>query len=79
MRQSIMSRGILETLLELSHVLGEENRQLAILGEGNTSAKIDEEIFLVKASGSCLQTLAKDDLVTCRCGALLPMLDQSEM
>ena len=25
-----------DTLLELSHFLGEEKRQLAILGEGNT-------------------------------------------
>ena len=36
-----MSTTILETLLELSHFLGEEKRQLAILGEGNTSARVD--------------------------------------
>ena len=74
MSQNIMSKATLETLLELSHFLGEENRQLAILGEGNTSAKIDEETFLVKASGSCLRTLTRDDLVSCRFDALLPML-----
>ena len=74
-----MSATTLATLLELSHFLGEEKRQLAILGEGNTSAQVDELTFLVKASGSCLQTLAKDDLVACRFDALLPMLDQDEM
>jgi len=74
-----MSTTTLETLLELSHFLGEEKRQLAILGEGNTSAQVDDQTFLVKASGSCLQTLAKDDLVACRFDALLPMLDQDEM
>ena len=79
MSQNIMSKATLETLLELSHFLGEENRQLAILGEGNTSAKIDEETFLVKASGSCLRTLTRDDLVSCRFDALLPMLDHEEM
>ena len=68
-----------DTLLELSHFLGEEKRQLAILGEGNTSARIDEHTFLVKASGSCLQTLTSEDLVACRFDSLLPMLDQDAM
>ena len=74
-----MSATTLETLLELSHFLGEEKRQLAILGEGNTSARIDEHTFLVKASGSCLQTLTSEDLVACRFDSLLPMLDQDTM
>ena len=74
-----MSATTLETLLELSHFLGEEKRQLAILGEGNTSAQVDESTFLVKASGSCLQTLATDDLVACRFDALLSMLDHDKM
>jgi rhamnose utilization protein RhaD (predicted bifunctional aldolase and dehydrogenase) len=68
-----------DTLLELSHFLGEERRQLAILGEGNTSAQVDEHTFLVKASGSCLQTLTSEDLVACRFDSLLPMLDQDTM
>ena len=38
-------------LLELSHELGAEHRQLAILGEGNTSTKLSDETFFVKASG----------------------------
>ena len=58
-------------LLSLSHFLGEEHRQLAILGEGNTSAKLDDDRFLVKASGSCLQTLGEDDVVACRFDKLL--------
>ncbi|MCO8124880.1 class II aldolase/adducin family protein [Stieleria sp. TO1_6] len=70
---------ILKAMLELSHFLGEESRQLAILGEGNTSAKIDDESFLVKASGSCLQTLGEDDAVACRFDRLLPMLDQDDV
>ncbi|QDT08259.1 class II aldolase/adducin family protein [Planctomycetes bacterium K23_9] len=70
---------ILQSMLELSHFVGQEHRDLAILGEGNTSAKIDEETFLVKASGSCLETLREDDAVACRFDALLPMLDQDDI
>lgn len=69
----------LNELLSLSHFLGEEHRNLAILGEGNTSAKIDDDSFLVKASGSCLQTLAEDEVVACRFDKLMPMLDQDSL
>lgn len=69
----------LQAMLELSHFLGQDNRNLAILGEGNTSAKVDEETFLVKASGSCLETLGEDDAVACRFDALLPMLDENDI
>lgn len=66
-------------LLELSHFLGKEDRELAILGEGNTSAAIDDQTFLVKASGSSLQTLGEDDVVECRFDALLPLLDRDNL
>ena len=66
-------------LLELSHELGAEHRQLAILGEGNTSARCDDETFLVKASGSSLATLKETDLVECRFASLLPMLDRDDL
>ena len=69
----------LQSMLELSHFVGQEHRDLAILGEGNTSAKIDDETFLVKASGSCLETLGEDDAVACRFDALLPMLDENDI
>jgi len=66
-------------LLALSHQLGEEARQLAILGEGNTSARLGEETFLVKASGSSLSTLAENDIVECRFAPLLSMLERSDL
>ena len=69
----------IDELLELSRFLGEEHRNLAILGEGNTSAKIDEQSFFVKASGSCLQTLSEQDVVACRFEKLLPMLEEAEL
>ena len=66
-------------LLKLSRELGLEGRGLAILGEGNTSCRLDHDTFLVKASGSTLGSLREDQLVACRFSALLPLLDAGEM
>ena len=66
-------------LIALSHDLGAEHRDLAILGEGNTSAKIDEKTFIVKASGSSLGTLAEGDIVECRFAPLLSMLKREDL
>jgi rhamnose utilization protein RhaD (predicted bifunctional aldolase and dehydrogenase) len=64
-------------LLRLSHELADPRHPLAILGEGNTSARLGEDSFLVKASGSSLGALREQDVVECRLSALLPLLDQS--
>jgi rhamnose utilization protein RhaD (predicted bifunctional aldolase and dehydrogenase) len=48
------SSGILKQLIGLCHDLGREDRQLAILGEGNVSADLGGGEFYVKASGSQL-------------------------
>ncbi|HEY9078040.1 MAG TPA: class II aldolase/adducin family protein [Anaerolineaceae bacterium] len=50
-------QAILKELIQLSRELGQESRQLAILGEGNTSADCGDGTFWVKASGSQLGTL----------------------
>ena len=65
-----------QALLDLSHELGAGHRQLAILGEGNTSAKLSDGTFLVKASGSNLETLRDDDLIRCHSAPLLALLDE---
>jgi len=44
----------LEELTRLSLELGDPARDLVILAEGNTSARIDEDTFWVKASGTSL-------------------------
>lgn len=58
-----MHTELLTQLLDLSHWLGEPSRELAILGEGNTSASIGDGTFLVKASGSSLGTLTEKHVV----------------
>ena len=62
-------------LLALSHEFGE--RELVILGEGNTSARISDDSFLVKASGSSLGCLTDKQLTECRFKDLLKALDAS--
>ncbi|MFZ0828540.1 MAG: class II aldolase/adducin family protein [Verrucomicrobiia bacterium] len=74
-----MQNPITQDLLNLSHEIGREDRGLALLGEGNTSARLTGETFLVKASGTCLGTLKEDDVVECRLSALLPMLDMENL
>jgi rhamnose utilization protein RhaD (predicted bifunctional aldolase and dehydrogenase) len=74
-----MQESILTELLSLSHEIGREDRGLAILGEGNTSGRLGDETFLVKASGTCLGTLEAQDLVECRSSALLPLLERDSM
>lgn len=63
------------SLLQLSHDLGSDRLRMAILGEGNTSVRLDGETFAVKASGSNLATLTEDGVAVCRFDKLLPLLD----
>jgi rhamnose utilization protein RhaD (predicted bifunctional aldolase and dehydrogenase) len=69
----------LKELLALSHDLGAEHRHLAILGEGNTSAKLDGDTFLVKASGSNLGTLREEQVVECRAAGILELMDRASV
>jgi rhamnose utilization protein RhaD (predicted bifunctional aldolase and dehydrogenase) len=66
-------------LLALSHGLGREDRRLAILGEGNTSIRVDAATFLVKSSGSNLATLSPLGVTACRPDGLLALLEQKRM
>ena len=63
-------------LVQLSHELGREERKLAILGEGNVSARVGKGDFLVKASGSSLANLTASDLTLCRVEPVLQLLDR---
>jgi rhamnose utilization protein RhaD (predicted bifunctional aldolase and dehydrogenase) len=49
-------REILQSLIDLSREVGKPEAGLVILGEGNTSAGVDEKTFYVKASGTELAT-----------------------
>jgi rhamnose utilization protein RhaD (predicted bifunctional aldolase and dehydrogenase) len=70
---------LLQDLLNLSHEIGREDRGLSLPGEGNTSARVDDKTFLVKASGFNLRTLTESEVVGCRFSALLPLLEQGSL
>ena len=74
-----MPTPIIQDLLTLSHEIGREDRGLAILGEGNTSVRLSDDTFAVKASGTCLGTLKEEDTVECRFSALLPLLEKQSL
>jgi rhamnose utilization protein RhaD (predicted bifunctional aldolase and dehydrogenase) len=66
-------------LIHLAHELGREERQLAILGEGNVSVKLSDSQFAVKASGSALATLTDRDVTLCRTEQVLSILQQPDV
>ena len=72
-----MSAEAIQPLLELSHQLGSDRLRMAILGEGNTSVRLDDDTFAVKASGSNLATLTAADVTSCAFERLLPLLDKT--
>jgi len=69
----------LKALLDLSHEIGREDRQLAILGEGNTSMKLNNEQFVIKASGCCLATLTQNEVTVCDTGKVLGILEKRQL
>jgi rhamnose utilization protein RhaD (predicted bifunctional aldolase and dehydrogenase) len=76
--QTGLTMSILDEIISLSRELGREDRRLAILGEGNTSCRIDDKTFLVKASGSSLSTMSTGDVTECRFEPLLALLDEPD-
>ena len=74
----IMMNAPLEELLRLSHEIGRQDRGLAILGEGNTSARISDDEFFVKASGSCLENLRSDQVTRCLSSKVLTLMESGD-
>jgi rhamnose utilization protein RhaD (predicted bifunctional aldolase and dehydrogenase) len=70
-----MKDSVLQELVALSHHLGEEGRDYVVVGEGNTSARIDEDTFWIKASGSYLGRARPEDFVEVQRRQVLTLLD----
>ena len=62
-------------LVEMSRALGDPAADCVILGEGNTSARIDEETFWIKASGAQLPTITAEGFVRVRFAPVLELVD----
>jgi rhamnose utilization protein RhaD (predicted bifunctional aldolase and dehydrogenase) len=70
---------ILTELVTMSRNLGDPARDLAILGEGNTSARAGADTFWVKASGVELRTIGPEGFVQVRFEPVLSMLQAGHL
>jgi rhamnose utilization protein RhaD (predicted bifunctional aldolase and dehydrogenase) len=70
-----MGSSRLTELVGLSRSLGLPERDLAVLGEGNTSARLDDGTFLVKASGTSLADANDASFVKMDLGRTISILD----
>lgn len=70
---------LLDQLLELTHTLGDPARDCVILSEGNTSARVDDETFWVKASGSRMSDASAETFVQVHAGAVLDLLEAPDL
>ena len=70
---------ILEELIKLSLDVGREDRALAILGEGNTSADVGDGTFWIKASGTSLSTANAASFSHIRMDAVLQYVERPHM
>lgn len=66
-------------LLSLARTLGDPTADLAILAEGNVSAREDEESFQVKASGFSMRTIGPEGFVQVRFAPILAAFDAGEL
>jgi len=69
-------REILQSLIDLSREVGKPEAGLVILGEGNTSAGVDEKTFYVKASGTELGTADEATFVLVEREPVLTLLER---
>jgi rhamnose utilization protein RhaD (predicted bifunctional aldolase and dehydrogenase) len=70
-----MREALLRQLVDMSRYLGDPGRTYAILGEGNTSARMDDDTFFVKASGTTLGTIDAQGFVELSVSRVLTILD----
>jgi rhamnose utilization protein RhaD (predicted bifunctional aldolase and dehydrogenase) len=69
----------LQDLIELTRGLGRPDRDLAVLAEGNTSARTGPDRMLVKASGSRMAGATAEDFVEVDTARLLALLEQDDL
>lgn len=70
---------LLDQLTWLSREIGRDDRHLAILGEGNTSADAGDGTFWIKASGGNLATLDPSGLTRVRFDTIMAAIDDASL
>jgi rhamnose utilization protein RhaD (predicted bifunctional aldolase and dehydrogenase) len=69
----------LQKLIIMSNTLGSDAYDCAILGEGNTSAKVNADTFLVKASGTQLGSIEAGGFVNVQFAPIIEALQQESL
>lgn len=70
---------VLGQLVQMSRHLGLPEHDYVILGDGNTSARIDRATFWVKASGAALYRIPRSAFVQVALAPVLEMLGEKEL
>ena len=70
---------VLSELVSMSAGLGRPEHDYVILGYGNTSAKIDDDFFFVKASGKYLAVADENTFVKVKSKDALAILDAGNL
>lgn len=70
---------VLQELVGLSHKLGAPGADLVILGEGNTSARVSDDRFYVKASGFSLSNITDAGFALVRFEPILDAVDGPDL
>ncbi len=69
----------LRQLVQMSRHLGLPEHDYCLLGDGNTSARIDEATFWIKASGASLHRIPRSAFVQVALAPVLGMLKEKEL
>src|SRR5262245_60071815 len=72
-----MSQDTLTPLVQMTCELGRPEHDYVIIGEGNTSARIDQDSFWIKASGQQMNNISPNGFVAVRFEPILEMLERS--
>jgi rhamnose utilization protein RhaD (predicted bifunctional aldolase and dehydrogenase) len=70
---------ILQNLVQMSRNIGSPEKDYVILGDGNSSARIDEHSFWIKASGARMEKIQPGQFVELRTSSVLKMLDYDSL
>jgi len=70
---------VLADLIAMSRELGRPENDYVILGEGNTSAKVGDDFFYVKASGKYLANADENTFVKVKLKEAAAILDQGDL
>jgi rhamnose utilization protein RhaD (predicted bifunctional aldolase and dehydrogenase) len=69
----------LQQLISLTRTLGEPQRSYVIIGEGNTSYRVDDDTFWIKASGHGMENISEDGFVAVRIAPILALFETPDI